>query len=149
MEKTLSFVEIVSNVLVRCILCPMTWKTLDAAIGHDHESPAGYELYEFEGQWILVDSIGMPIQSEKGFRCGECKKRHHSLKAIKLCCFTAADHKAEQEALYLAEMRNERSFEERGYWDGIAQDAYEARNGVIGFREAWHMESPDTCPCCN
>lgn len=149
MTNALSMIEVVSNEKVRCFVCPMTWKTLAEAVQHDHEIPEGFELYEFEGQGMIIDSISLPIRVEKGFRCGECKGRHHSVKAIKFCHEVSADHKAEQAALYNAEMAYERHLENRGADEADAQDAYERRNGVIGFREAWHNESPDTCPCCN
>lgn len=147
--NALSVIEVVSSEKVRCTICPMTWKTLADSIQHDHEMPEGFELYEFEGQGMFVDSIGMPISAEKGFRCGECKNRHHSIKAIKLCHELAADYKAEAEAEYRAMQAETRYYENQGAEEALAQDAYEARNGVIGFREAWHNESPETCPCCN
>lgn len=145
----LSILEVVSPELVKCILCPQTWFSLQNAIEHDHGITDSFEIIEFEGQHIAVDSIGMPARVERGFRCGECKMRHHSIKAIKLCHFTAADHKAEQEACYRAEMAYERHLEDRGADEAAAQDAYEARMGVISFGQAWHNESPETCPCCN
>lgn len=46
-----------------------------------------------------------------------------------------------------AEAAYERHLENRGADEADAQDAYEARNGVVGFIDAWHAESPDTCPC--
>lgn len=70
---------------VTCIICPQTWWKLQDAIGHEHEVPEGYEIFEFEGQHIIVDATRRPISSEKGFRCGPCGNRHHSMKAIRLC----------------------------------------------------------------
>lgn len=46
-----------------------------------------------------------------------------------------------------AEQAYERHLEDSGYDDARAQDDYEARNGVVGFIEAWHLASPETCPC--
>ncbi len=150
MTKELSILEVTEEKNVKCIFCPMKWANIADSLGHNHdEIPEEGELVEFEGQWIVIDAIGLPLRFEKGFRCGECKGRHHSIKAIKLCHLVSADHKADAQADYLAMLAESRYFENRGADEALAQDEYEARNGVIGFREAWHRESPETCPCCN
>ncbi len=38
-------------------------------------------------------------------------------------------------------------FEDRGYWEARAQEDHERESGCLGFLEAWHLASPDTCPC--
>lgn len=101
----------------------------------------------FEGRTIEVDEYSLPIATETGIRCGSCKQRHALAASVKFCYAMQAEYRAEQEAEIAAERRNERFFEERGYWEALAQDEYERRNGVIDFIDAWHMESPETCPC--
>jgi hypothetical protein len=83
-------------------------------------------------------------------RCGNRKAHgegvYHESLAVVRDCFAG---RFDDDGYLEAEMAYERRLEDRGYWEAQAQDAYEARNGVIGFREAWHLASPDTCPCCN
>jgi hypothetical protein len=151
-DSKLSFLEVTDEKFVRCLICPEFWDNMGEAVLHEHGSYAVEFMTEFEGRLIITDGIGLPIKirdTERGVRCGECKNRHHSAKAVKLCYEVAADFKAEQAALLNAEMAYERHLEDRGWQEAAAQDAYERANGVIGFREAWHNESPETCPCCN
>lgn len=69
---------------------------------------------------------------------------HESLDVVRDCFAGRFD----DDGCAAAELAAERHLEDRGYWAARAQEDYEARNGVIGFREAWHLESPETCPCC-
>lgn len=97
------------------------------------------------------DWLGYPLNTPTGIRCGMCGNgvRHIDVQAVKDCHYITREQEANQEADARAEAAAERHLEDRGYWAAQEQDAYEARNGVIGFREAWHNESPHTCPCCN
>jgi hypothetical protein len=97
------------------------------------------------------DWLGYPLPTETGPRCGMCRRgiRHIDLAAIRACCDITREQEEQAEADSRLEDAQLRYLENRGYDEARAQDDYEARNGVIGFREAWHNESPDTCPCCN
>jgi hypothetical protein len=88
-------------------------------------------------------------------RCGNRKAHeyttHHSSVAEVRACFAGqlevpTDEDWDNGAAG-AEQAYERHLENLGYEEAQAQDAYEARNGVVGFMEAWHIESPETCPC--
>ena len=57
------------------------------------------------------------------------------------------DEKAEADAEYAAELAAERTLENAGYWETALQEADEARRGVVDFITAWHLASPETCPC--
>ena len=79
-------------------------------------------------------------------RCGCCHGFHNTVAEVGYC-YDAYEGQAEAQAEIAAELAYERKLEDAGWQEAAAQDAYEARNGVIGFTQAWHMESPDTCPC--
>lgn len=93
------------------------------------------------------DWLGYPTITETGPVCGLCKGRHISARAVRDCYEITREQEAQAEADYRIEQAQLRHLENRGYDDASAQDDYEARNGVIGFTEAWHLASPDTCPC--
>jgi hypothetical protein len=97
----------------------------------------------FDGVLIATDEYGEPIETDNGPRCGSCKGRHASTKAIKFCHALRDADMAQQEAEIAAELRNERTLEDRGYWEAIAQRDYEDRNGVIQFDEAYRMACPE------
>ncbi len=99
------------------------------------------------GTTVKVDRTGYPVLTSAGPRCGACRGRHGNVAAIKLCHDIATEQAAEVEASHRAEQRAERYLEDRGYEAARAQDDYEARSGVVGFIEAWHLASPETCPC--
>lgn len=77
----------------------------------------------------------------------------HATAAEVASCYAATRAYAEycdwDDGAAAAEQAYERHLENRGYGEARAQADYEARNGVVGFIEAWHLASPDTCPCCN
>jgi hypothetical protein len=95
------------------------------------------------------DWVGYPIETPTGPICGLCHVRHLNVQAIRDCYAIAREQEAQVEADIAMEAAQLRHLENRGYDDARAQDEYEARNGVVGFIEAWHRESPGTCPCCN
>lgn len=97
------------------------------------------------------DWLGYPLPTETGPRCGMCRRgiRHIDLEAIRFCCDITREQEEQADADSRLEDAQLRYLENRGHDDARAQDDYEARNGVIGFTEAWHLASPDTCPCCN
>lgn len=95
------------------------------------------------------DWIGYPTATETGPRCGRCQAPHINIEAIRDCHTIAYAQEEQADADARAEASYERHLEDRGYDAARAQDDYEARNGVIGFIEAWHAQSPDSCPCPN
>jgi hypothetical protein len=95
------------------------------------------------------DFIGYPIATPTGPICGSCRAHHIDVAAIRTCHDITAEQNAQQEDDFRLEVAQLRHLENWGYDEARAQDEYEARNGVVGFAEAWHRESPSTCPCCN
>lgn len=98
------------------------------------------------------DWLGIPVPTATGPYCGPCGGRragirHIDVAAIRACAAYISDNEWAVEDDHRAEQAAERALEDRGYWEARAQDEYEARNGVVGFTEAWHRDSPDTCPC--
>jgi hypothetical protein len=81
-------------------------------------------------------------------RCAHCDRNHDSVAEVAECAEDRAEHD-DDGADYQAELAAERALEDRGYWEARAQDDYEARLGIRSFAQAWHDESPTTCPCCN
>jgi hypothetical protein len=72
---------------------------------------------------------------------------HDSVTEASLC--EALDPWEGQQAAnadYLAELANERHFEDRGYWDAREQEDYEQRNGVLSFQDAWSEADPTHVP---
>lgn len=94
------------------------------------------------------DFYGFPLPTTTGPRCGNCGGgvHHADVAAVKLCYALEAEQSWDDGAA-AAEAAYERHLEDRGYDEARAQDDHEARNGVVGFIDAWHAESPDTCPC--
>lgn len=100
------------------------------------------------------DWLGVPLLTPTGPYCGACGgrragARHINVEAIRTCAIYTADNEQAAEDAYQGELAVERALENRGYDEARAQEDYEARNGVVGFIEAWHAQSPDTCPCDN
>jgi hypothetical protein len=97
------------------------------------------------------DWLGYPLPLETGILCGMCRRgvRHISVQAVRDCHEITREQEEQADADGRLEDAQLRYLENRGYDDARGQDEYEARNGVIGFREAWHRASPETCPCCN
>lgn len=98
------------------------------------------------------DWLGIPLLTPTGPYCGGCGgrragARHADVAAIRACDAYRRDQDAVVEGARWAEAAYERHLEDRGYDEARAQEDYEARNGVIGFIEAWHIQSPHTCPC--
>jgi hypothetical protein len=86
-------------------------------------------------------------------RCGNRKAHgpdvYHNGRTEVRDCFagrlaTEPDH---DNGAAAAELAYERHLEDRGYDDARAQEEHEARHGVVGFIQAWHDASPETCPC--
>jgi len=81
------------------------------------------------------------LRTEEGPYCGQCNRgwrkgdgtkiRHADRHAVKMCYAVAREMELDQRAECEAELANERSFEDRGYWEARAQDDWEARNGVV------------------
>lgn len=80
-------------------------------------------------------------------RCGCCLSFHSTATDIRNCYADVAEGQAQAEAESAAELAYERKLEDAGWQEATAQDDYEARNGVVGFIESWHLASPETCPC--
>lgn len=109
----------------------------------DVEPNTTVEVY---GATVEVDWIGYPVVAETGPRCGSCSRRHSTVAAVRLCHAIAAEQIEQQEADARLKAAQLRHLEDRGYDEARAQEDYEARNGVIGFMEAWEIESPETFP---
>lgn len=95
---------------------------------------------------MQVDEYGAPVWLESGVRCGSHGAQrvyHESAAAVRTCYAVMRAEMAEQQALQEAEARNERWFEDRGYWEARAQEEYEERMGVIPFSEAYRMACPE------
>lgn len=78
------------------------------------------------------------------------KHTHDTVTDVRACYETTAAYERYLEwddGAQAAEQAYERYLEDRGYEAARAQDDYEASHGVVGFSEAWHNESPETCPC--
>lgn len=92
------------------------------------------ETMQYAGGVVVLDEVGYPVRMVTGgVRCGACKVRHNSTAAVRYCHDLYRTQIAEQEAEIAAERAIERYFEERGYEEARAQEAYEARMGVIPF----------------
>lgn len=88
-------------------------------------------------------------------RCGNRKAHgrdskvfHNSADEVRRC-FTGEledDDRDWDDGAAWAEAAYERHLEDRGYESARAQDEHEARNGVISFRDAWYLASPETAP---
>ncbi len=107
------------------------------------------ETITFEGSYVTVTGSGLPIDRTGGVRCGYCKGQHENPKAVKLCHLVSREQEEIAKADYLAELRAEQWFENRGYEAARADEEREAQMGISSFGQAWHDESPETCPCCN
>ena len=79
--------------------------------------------------------------TETGPYCGNCnrdwhrkygvaKLRHASAAAVKFCYEITAELVADSDAEHAAEMAALRYYENRGYWDAQAHDAWEASRGI-------------------
>jgi hypothetical protein len=79
--------------------------------------------------------------TETGVRCGASRERHYHPNAdtVRYCY----QEREEAMAMMEAERANERFFEERGLDEALAQDAWEARNGVVSFSDAYRMACPE------
>lgn len=82
-------------------------------------------------------------------RCGCCLLNHTTAAEVAACYADAEEAQAQANAELAAELAYERHLEDRGWQEALLQEQVEAARGVIGFREAWHLASPDTCPCCD
>lgn len=81
-----------------------------------------------------------------GPRCGQCHSRHANAAAVRECYEQDAEQAANAAAEFAAEAAVERYFEDRGYWAARADEDWERTRGVVGFTEAWDLESPGTRP---
>src|SRR3982751_1911675 len=68
-------------------------------------------------------------------KCGNCKRRHSNVAAVK-DCYAGPDY---NDGAAAAEQAYERHLEDRGYDEARFQDEMEARNGVISFSQAWDL----------
>ncbi len=73
-------------------------------------------------------------------RCGHCKGRHNTVADVKECMWEI------QRDIDEAEMANERSFEDRGYWEARAEEDWEAARGVVPFDVAYANACPGGWP---
>lgn len=100
-----------------------------------------------------ISPTGLPVQTETGIRCGnhdrKLKINHENIAAVRYCFEETHAVRAQIEEELAAEARNERFFEERGAMSALDDQEREAAMGLRSFGQAWHEESPDTCPCCH
>ncbi len=95
-------------------------------------------------QGLVIQDTAYTIQeTETGVRCGNhgrvARTFHASAEAVRACYALGRELDAEAAAERRAELAAERYWEDRGYWEAQAQDAYEASHGVIPFDEAYRM----------
>lgn len=98
------------------------------------------------------DWVGIPLLTPTGPYCGACGgrkagARHADVAAVRACYAYTRDQEWAVEDAHRTEVAAERAREDVGYWEARAQEEHEARHGVIGFIKAWHIQSPETCPC--
>lgn len=70
-------------------------------------------------------------------RCGHCKGRHATVAQVKECMWEIQRDVNEERAERAADLANERSFEDHGYWDARAEEDWETARGVIPFDVAY------------
>lgn len=94
-------------------------------------------MYGTNWDKVIYGDDGYPAEVERGIRCGACPQRHPNVDTVKACHAFRDEFAAQQEAELAAERAIERHFEDRGYWEAIAERDWEDRNGVIQFDVAF------------
>ena len=81
-------------------------------------------------------------------RCDDCGYEHEAdMTCLEATDMWEAEYAREAAAEYAAEMRNERWFEDRGYWEAVAEEEWEAARGVVPFHVA--MAEADAVAAAN
>lgn len=85
----------------------------------------------------------MSSYTRQGIKCANCKTYHPTVADVRDCHLEAerdqleAEYEAQQaRAEWEADQANERSFEDRGYWEDQAFEQWERSQGVVDFGEA-------------
>lgn len=96
---------------------------------------------------IEMDGPYAVKETATGVRCGNhgrgVRIYHANSVSVRECYSLMVEALAYQEAEARAELAYERHLEDRGYWEGRAQEDWEERHGVIQFEDAYRAACPE------